>query len=1072
LMNTKGKKKILKQIQVSNICSKTFIQEYQDDPICDDDSCESRVDPQLTPFSDISKTEAIYSLSKLKEEADSIQTYDLNSTVSDSFDNPLYPINIKSLLKASDLKHTSFSPALDNNHCSPKNYSSTNLEHLVEAIDQDIIDCSLQDMFQMSNEQLYTMKDINHIKEETKVPVDGNLTRQISVGPESNNEQSNRSNCTPKSSPDNYEIDKKVNTPTDIPSNKSMTANNSQCADELSEINEDINLDITMPKSQDTPLSIACAKGFEDTVSLLIGHGVNLEHRNKRGFTPLMLAAEHDHLNVLKLLIKHGAQIDQETERSKDNALGVACASGSVKCAKFLIKYLTNRHLSANNAMLVSPLDHVNSTDYTPLCFAASGGHFEICELLIESGALVDGPSQTAKIGITPLMLATMQNHVDVATYLIECGASVNTKIETNKNSILSFAISQNHSKIAKLLLERGANLEHRSKSGFTPLMEACENSNLEIVSLLVDYGADCNSVSLQSPRDSVLTIAASQANNLDIVTLLVKTGGANVEYRNKKGANAFWIACSHGFIEIVKFLAPVVKCDIHVNDFRGVSPIFVAFKGGHIEIVEYLSKIVSQFPRDEDVLQYVNTFKLNNGNTDDEQDSKYYQELLKNMEESMKIIFQAKEKMNLKSVNCLSAFLKTFDQSEKQNQGTKHLGKRSRKKKQRCLKSENAEIISILSHKSPVTATVDNSSKFSDDKKKHNDKLDHDYLKIATNQDIQEDNTHNKPLFLYEDNRDKMEFQISVISESQDDRAKPNMHEPSDVFHNKRTRRKNCRKSLVTNKIHRSPSPNTISPPAIEKTYPIIKKQLSNPQNVTQIPNSDNLSSYSSQSSAKKDLDNSTIKYLTKSISPFAKNSQNSKPRSPKNSAKDANTNSELKCESIRMHEDQPPKSSHTPNLSDMKNEERDNSSSVDKSNELFGYRPKKYGRFVDLLTNQNFSIYSPHPPANQSKSSDPSENTHNAAMKSNTEISSLFSTTKFSEENILQNIESFKYIEDLISPPEIQNNTKNFGKQSEENSIVEHAGPSSIHAGYDQAFAVNSHEQSSQTNIQFPSA
>jgi len=59
----------------------------------------------------------------------------------------------------------------------------------------------------------------------------------------------------------------------------------------------------------------------------------------------------------------------------------------------------------------------------TPLHRAASAGHPEICELLIEEGADVDA---TDKTGQTPLMNAVISNDKQVQTILLNNNLRIN----------------------------------------------------------------------------------------------------------------------------------------------------------------------------------------------------------------------------------------------------------------------------------------------------------------------------------------------------------------------------------------------------------------------------------------------------------------------------------------------------------------------------------------------------------------------------------------------------------------------------------------------------------------------
>lgn len=70
-------------------------------------------------------------------------------------------------------------------------------------------------------------------------------------------------------------------------------------------------------------------------------------------------------------------------------------------------------------------------------------------------------------------MLASMNGHVAAVKLLLENGADINAQIETNRNTALTLACFQGRAEIVSLLVDRKANIEHRAKTGLTPLMES-----------------------------------------------------------------------------------------------------------------------------------------------------------------------------------------------------------------------------------------------------------------------------------------------------------------------------------------------------------------------------------------------------------------------------------------------------------------------------------------------------------------------------------------------------------------------------------------------------------------------
>ena len=71
----------------------------------------------------------------------------------------------------------------------------------------------------------------------------------------------------------------------------------------------------------------------------------------------------------------------------------------------------------------------------------------------------------------------------------------------------------QGRHEVVSLLLERRANMEHRAKSGLTPLMEAASGGYADVGRVLLDHGADVNAPPVPASRDTALTIAADKGH-------------------------------------------------------------------------------------------------------------------------------------------------------------------------------------------------------------------------------------------------------------------------------------------------------------------------------------------------------------------------------------------------------------------------------------------------------------------------------------------------------------------------------------------------------------------------------
>ena len=136
----------------------------------------------------------------------------------------------------------------------------------------------------------------------------------------------------------------------------------------------------------------------------------------------------------------------------------------------------------------------------TDLGNAAGEGDLNCVRSLVENGADMEEGDWR---GGTPLFLASRKGHLHVVKYLVEQGASLDTP---GKNCILPdehptallVAASAGHLDICRYLLEQGADREKSCPhEGRTPLHYAANNNNLEVLMLLMSYGANLNARSV-----------------------------------------------------------------------------------------------------------------------------------------------------------------------------------------------------------------------------------------------------------------------------------------------------------------------------------------------------------------------------------------------------------------------------------------------------------------------------------------------------------------------------------------------------------------------------------------------
>lgn len=445
---------------------------------------------------------------------------------------------------------------------------------------------------------------------------------------------------------------------------------------------QSLDVDSQTDSNHDTALTLACAGGHDDLVQLLLSRGAQIEHRDKKGFTPLILAATAGHVTVVELLLNSGADIEAQSERTKDTPLSLACSGGRYEVVELLLTRNANK-------------EHRNVSDYTPLSLAASSGYVNIIKLLLTHGAEINSRTGS-KLGISPLMLAAMNGHTAAVKLLLDMGSDINAQIETNRNTALTLACFQGRHDVVSLLVDRRANVEHRAKTGLTPLMEAASGGHVEVGRVLLDKGADVNAPPVPSSRDTALTIAADRGHYRFVELLLSKN--AQVDVKNKKGNSPLWLSANGGHMDVVQLLVSA-GADIDSQDNRKVSCLMAAFRKGHIKVVKWMVKHVSQFPSDQEMTRFISTVSD--------------KELLKKCHQCLEIIRAAKDRQAAEANKNATLLLVELDMEKTREESKKAAAARRRERKRKKKKEK-------LERKILDEENRKNESKNSEDRHRH----------------------------------------------------------------------------------------------------------------------------------------------------------------------------------------------------------------------------------------------------------------------------------------------------------------------------------------------------------------
>ena len=185
----------------------------------------------------------------------------------------------------------------------------------------------------------------------------------------------------------------------------------------------------------DLRLVTAVAERNEPAVLALLAARVDVNAARPDGATALLWAAHWNDLGLVQRLVRAGAKVSAANDRGM-----------------------------------------------TPLALACENASAPMVTALLARGA---DPNRAQENGVTPLMTAARTGSVEVLKSLLARGARVNDVIPSTGQTALMWATSERHLDVMRELLAAGADVRSQATLGFTPLLFAARNGDVEAGKLL-----------------------------------------------------------------------------------------------------------------------------------------------------------------------------------------------------------------------------------------------------------------------------------------------------------------------------------------------------------------------------------------------------------------------------------------------------------------------------------------------------------------------------------------------------------------------------------------------------------
>ncbi|MEE2636131.1 MAG: ankyrin repeat domain-containing protein [Acidobacteriota bacterium] len=250
--------------------------------------------------------------------------------------------------------------------------------------------------------------------------------------------------------------------------------------------------------------------------------GITRAYRIGLGMLGLVLAGQTPATAQDLRLVNAVAAQDHEAVRALfDEGVDVNAARADGATALLWAAHWNDREAISR---LVARGADVNAADdhgVTPLERAAENASPEVVEALLAAGARAT-VMQTN--GLTPLMTAARTGHVRVVDALLTHGADVNHATDETDSTALMWAVAGRHQGVARVLLDAGADPTASTINGFTPMLFAASNGDVEMATILMSAGVRID----KAPSEAIQALPYAIVTGHDEFALFLLEHGAD----------------------------------------------------------------------------------------------------------------------------------------------------------------------------------------------------------------------------------------------------------------------------------------------------------------------------------------------------------------------------------------------------------------------------------------------------------------------------------------------------------------------------------------------------------------